>query len=718
MPRLLALLLLALLPAVSVAQSLAHCLPADTLLYFRQNDPISGMSKFAGNGVLWNKPMDVNAIMNQMDQGLGMVNDMLGFQPGSMSTWLRSITRLEGAVTRFHLTDGAPEIDFVVILTTPQAEQIYNVVTGKLIEEQIGTKVAEDEVEIGVEDFGMNLGRRGDQLILASSGDRLRETMKVYGSAIPNSLSQLPQFQDAIKGDGSATCFYLRLDALLKMLRDEGAFKGLGLGMGFGRSSRSQGGGEGGPPGMNRGAMAVKMAENLGLFQLATLGWAEGDEATRVSVSASADIPLFDIFASEAGGPEILGMLPSDTAFALTFHGDLTTMYQKAAAVFLDAKKNPFAGFLIEGIAQAQRETGLKIEEMLSLHKNGFVVAFLPDENGRVRMDRGEGLLFMAKVTDRALAKDAIMKVLALRKKSGGIEAEPVVREEGDSVFFEFEEDSSAVLAPTIAVAEGVAGEGGVRVVEGAPGDGEVRVTRTNRSSRRIKRTLALSGEWLAFGELANIEKVVLLRNGQYPSLATTGALKGLKSGGTAYMYLGLKSVFGQEKNFTSALSSLKDGAGITASVHLTPQRLSIVTTPAVSTAISAFAGADAMYEQQEDERERARKDLAAVGKAWREYKGLQGKAPTGMDQLGLTGEKAVAFPPSRPPTDPGKAYELVAACDPSDTMAEWDIIIATAPDTTLGRIVVTLDGSTKVWAEARYREQIAKQKKALAATK
>lgn len=706
MPRLLALALLALLPTLSIAQSLAHCLPADTLLYFRQNDPISGMSKFAGNGVLWNKPMDVNAIMNQMDQGLGMMNGMLGFQPGSMSTWLRSITRLEGAVTRFHLTDGAPDIDFVVILTTPQAEQIYNVVTGKLIEEQVGTKVADDEVEIGVEDFGMNLGRRGDQLILASSGERLRETMKVYGSAIPNSLSQLPQFQDSIKGDGSATCFYLRLDALLKMLRDEGAFKGLGLGMGFGRGARGPGG-EGGPPGMNRGAMAVKMAENLGIFQLATLGWAEGDEATRVHVSASADIPLFDIFASEAGGPEILGMLPSDTAFALTFHGDLTTMYQKAAAVFLDAKKNPFAGFLVEGIAQAQRETGLKIEEMLSLHKNGFVVAFLPDENGRVRVDRGEGLLFMARVTDRALAKDAITKVLALRKKSGGIEAEPVVREEGDSVFFEFDEDAGAVLAPTIAVAEGVAG------------DGEVRVTRsTNRPSKRIKRTLALSGEWLAFGELANIEKVVLLRNGQYPSLATTGSLKGLKSGGTAYIYLGLKSVFGQEKNFTSAISSLKDGAGITASVHLTPQKLSIVTTPAVSTAIMAFSGASALYEQQEDERERVRKDLAAVGKAWREYKGLQGKAPTGMDQLGLNGEKAVAFPPSRPPTDPGKAYELVPACDPTEGMEERDIIIATAPDLTLGRIVVTMDGSTGVWAEARYREQITKQKKALAAPK
>jgi|GEM_PF-6829154 hypothetical protein len=709
MHRLLALLVIALLAPVVSAQSLAHCLPKDTLLYFRQNDPISGMNKFMGNSTIWNRPMDLNSVLGQMDEGLGMMNDMLGFQPGSISTWLRSISRFEGAITRFQLTDGAPEIDFVLVLTTPQAEQIYGVVTGKLLEEQLGTKVADDEMEVGLEDFGINIGRRGEQLIIASSGDRLREIMKVYGSSVQDSLSQLPQFQQSIKGDGSATCLYLRIDAVLKMLRDEGVFNRAGLGFGM-RSRGGPGGGrESGPPGMNRNTMLLRMAENLGLFQIATLGWLEGDDSTKVHIDASADIPLFDIFSSEAGGPELLGMLPADTALGFTFHGDLETMYRKAAAVFLDAKKNPFAGFLIEGIAQVQRETGLKIEEMLALHKSGFVVAFLPDENGRMRMDRGEGLLIMARINDKALARDTITKLLEIRMKRGAPKNEVVVREDGDTVFFEFEEEQSSYETE---VAVPVPSETNA-------GDVEVRVNRpTRRNSSRIKRTLALSGEWLAFGQMDAIEKVVLLRKGQYPSLATTGALKNLKAGGTAYFYAGLKGLFGQQRQFAAALSSLCDGAGLTASMHITPKTFDVLTSPAFSTAVMAFSTADAMYEAQSDERERARKDLATIAKAWREFKGLQGKTPTGVDQLGLTGEKAVAFPPSRPPTDPGKAYELVPACEPTDGLSETEIIIATAPDTSLGRIVALMDGSTAIWSEARYREQVAKQKKLLAATK
>ena len=73
-----------------------------------------------------------------------------------------------------------------------------------------------------------------------------------------------------------------------------------------------------------------------------------------------------------------------------------------------------------------------------------------------------------------------------------------------------------------------------------------------------------------------------------------------------------------------------------------------------------------------------------------------------------------MAFPPKRPAGDTGRQYVLVAACDPTETLSENDIIVATAPDTSLGRLVVTLNGQAGAWSEARFREQMAKQTKAL----
>ena len=654
------------------AQSLAQSLPADTMLYMRQNDPIGGLQKFASNTMLWSTPMDTSAVLDQMDEGLSFADQMLGFETGSVSTMVKSIQTLEGAVIKFEMTDGSPIFDFVFILTTPQAERIYKIASGKVIEEQLGTKVDDSETEVGMENFSMNIGIRGDQLIIASSSSRLRETMKTYGSVVQGCLSQQPAFQNAIKSDGGATCFYVRLDAVLKILRDEGVFNMLGRM----RRGGMTGEGGGGPGSGMFGSMIGKGLENLGVFQLATLGWVEDDAWSRASLTASAPIPLFDIFASEQGSPELLGMLPADTAFAFTWHGDLGTLYKKAAPLLLDTKKNPMAPFLVEGIAQFQRETGLKIEETLALHKSGLVFAMLPDENGRMKPDRGEGILVMIRVTDRAITRDAITKLIELRAKRHGGESGVTVREEGESVFFTF--------------------------------------AMNNRELD--KNVLVLTGEWLAFGQETNVRKVVMLSQGQYPSLATTGSLKGLKANSTAYMYLGLKSIFGLQNDFAPAYAAIKDTAGIAASFTVTPDSGIFQSTPSVSYAINAFTGASAMYAKQSEERNAALRDMAIIAKAYREYRGLQGKNPTSIDQLGIPKEKAVAFPPTRPASDTGRAYVLVAACEPSESISEDQIIVATVPDTSLGRLVVTMNGQAGAWAESRFRDQMAKQAKALAA--
>lgn len=667
------LLALTLLTTGACAQSLAACLPADTLAYFRQNDPLGGFQKFAGNTMLWSSPMDTSAVLDQMDEGLGMLDQMLGVELGSLSTMVKSIQTMEGAVIKFEMTDGAPVFDFVFVITTPQAQKIYDLASGKFIAEQLGTKIDDSETEVGMEEFSMNIGIRGDQLIIASSSSRLRDTMKTYGSVVAGCLSQSGQFQAAVKNDGAATCLYIRLDAVLKILRDEGVFNMIGRG-GM-RGSGDFGPGGEGPRGM-RGAMVMKVLENLGVFQLQTLGWIEEDAYSRASLIAQGPIPLFDIFASEQGAPELMGMLPADTAFAFTWHGELGTLWKKAAPLLLDQKKNPMAMFLTEGIAQFQREVGLKIEEVVALHKNGFIFALLPDENGNLKPDRGEGLLFMMRITDKALVRDTLTKLMEVRAKRQGGESGVTVREEGDSVFFDF-----------------------------TSGDNELK-----------KNVLVLTGDWLAFGQEANLRKVVLLSKGQYPSLATTGALKGLKANSTAYMYLGLKTIFGLDNDFGPAYAAIKDSASISASFTVTPESGVFQSSPSVSYAINAFAGASAMYEKQREERQLALKDLGIIATAYREFRGLQGKNPTSMDQLKLPEGKSVAFPPTRPGGVSGRAYELVPACEPSDTMQESQIIVATAPDTSLGRLVVTLNGNTGAWSEARYRAQVAKQAKALQA--
>ncbi len=667
------LLALSLFTADLAAQSLAQSLPADTLLYFRQNDPIGGLQKFAGNTMMWSQPMDTSAVLDQMDEGLSFMDQMLGMETGSISTYVKSIQTMEGAVIKFEMTDGAPVFDFVFVLTTPQAQQIYDLASGKFIAEQLGTKVDDSETEVGLDEFSMNIGIRGEQLIIASSSSRLRDTMKTHGTVVAGCLSQSAQFQAAVKNDGGATCMFMRVDMVLKILRDEGVFNMIG---GRGRTTGEGGQGNAFGGGM-RSAMIMKVLENLGVFQLATLGWVEDDAYTRASLTASAPIPLFDLFASEQGTPDLLAMLPADTAFAFTWHGDLGTLWKKAAPLLLDVKKNPMAPFLVEGIAQFQRETGLKIEETVALHKSGLVFALMPDENGRINPDRGEGILVMLRIQDRALAREAITKLIALRaKRKGGDTGESgvTVREEGESVFFDF-----------------------------ASGDREL-----------DKNVLVLTGEWLAFGQESNVRKVAMLSKGQYPSLATTGALKGLKANSTAYMYLGLKSIFGLENEFAPAYAAIKDTAGIAASFTVTPESGIFQSSPSVSYAINAFAGANAMYEKQREDREIALKDMAAIAKAYREYRGLQGKNPTSYEQLGLPAEKPVAFPPKRPAGDTGRQYVLVAACDPTETLLENDIIVATAPDTSLGRLVVTLNGQAGAWSEARFREQMAKQTKAL----
>ncbi|MAG56870.1 MAG: hypothetical protein CMJ83_11305 [Planctomycetes bacterium] len=642
----LALVMLLPLPQAG-AQTLAHCSPADTLVYVRSwnGNPMDAMKKLFDGGGLWDQPIDIDAMIDMMDAGLDQVGNLIGVETGSLGTYLRSIQGYEAALYRIELADGFPELDFVIAVTTPMADQIYKLLSGKLIEEALADEVGKEEIEVNIDEFAMNIARHGDQIVIGSSTSRLRETMKAFGSVKAGNLAQSKRFKRTLGVDEVPNnCVYVALQPFLLMAKDE---------------ISTRGGGQG-------AQMFETIATSLGLWKLGAAAWNETDTFSRFALVGNEKIPLFEILDCGKGGHTGLDSMPSNTIFGASWNGNATTLWEKASGFVLDSTKFPMAPMVEEQLRTAQQTVGMKIGEMAALAQGGFSFGFMPDHRGRIEGDF-ENFFFVVRTGDGNQARDVIDKLSAAMSKRHGGKVD--ISDENGNSWYRITHDEVKTLPVLVFTGDDV-------------------IVATEEAARRV----------------------IAARTGQFPTLAKFNVCKGLPQQASAYIFVGLKSILGAEDSFAPAYQRMRDGAGISAAIDLSADRVVLRTNRPVSQIFGVFGGAAAMWEKQKKDRRAIMKDLGEISKAYRAYRAQHGKDPTSMSQLGLSGDKAKAYPPTRPANQAGKPYKLVST-DGADLENDRTVVVVVCPDSRFGRLVGTLSGGASDWSEQRYREMFQKQK-------
>ena len=406
-------LTLVLLVSAAPSQTLAHSVSANSLLYIRSysGDPIEAMKQVFSGGGLYDTPVDIDGIIDMMDEGLQQAGDMMDLGDISLGKWIRSIQGYEAAITRFELTDGFPEVDFVIVMHTTMADEIYSLVSGKLIEDAAADEVSENEMEMSMGEFSMNIGRHDDMIVFASDQRQLRETMKTFGSVKQGSLAQSPMFKRAMGSDDIPKyCAFINAKHLMKIAREEA-----------------------GNWGGNDAGSFEQIAGGLGLFNLAAVGWNEQDTTTHLAVISDGNIPLFEMLDCGKSGHEALDVLPADTAFAMAWNGSADTLWKKVTTFLMDDTRFPMAPMFKERLISLQKQIGIRLEDIAAVATGGMSMAMLPDDRGRI--DRFQENFFVTVRTSepqkaQATIADLMTKMLTPR---GG---ELLVTNEGDRTWF------------------------------------------------------------------------------------------------------------------------------------------------------------------------------------------------------------------------------------------------------------------------------------------
>lgn len=387
----LATVVLALVCGVASAQTLAHCIPDDVLFYARSENPMKVMEDLAESPLLWKQPQDFHTrFIDGMDRLMSMADGFIGIEVGSMSTYLNSVTAAEGALFGLELTDSIPEIDFVLVLDTPQADRIYNVFSGILVKKELAERYGDSEIDVSVADeFTARIGRYGDKIIVASRPERLREVMDRIGSVMPGSLAQSKSFKacvDSIEGPG---CMYMNLAPILELIHEE-------------IPSRQRQWFDG-------------VASPLGFWKMAAAGWREGENSSRAALKMGEKVAALDMFAGPSGPPDLLGLAPSDAAIAVCWPGELAPVWRKSSAFFLDASLFPYADRAEEGIRSLQKMLGFRFDEIAELASGGMLACFVPTV---LEVDDDEAWLGVLRVADGARAQEMALSIL--EKSPGG----------------------------------------------------------------------------------------------------------------------------------------------------------------------------------------------------------------------------------------------------------------------------------------------------------
>jgi hypothetical protein len=636
------------------AQTLAHTAPPSALLYFRSysEDPIAAMNRFLSSNLFFSNPVDIQKDMfDAMDKGLEQADAMLGLNAGSLSGYFRSIKGVEAVVYSVELTDSIPEIEFAMKFETNRAEEIYELLSGKLIENVMGNKLSDDETEV---DFGgqfsMNIGRHQDSIIFANNSSVFRETIKRIGGSSPNSLAQSEGFKEALASSKVPDyCVFVNVERVFEL---------------WGDTMRDQARRVGGM----RAGMGMSVVEGLGLFDLSAIGWMENETSSRLSLLAKKPIPAFDILDAGKRGPEGLNSMPASALFGVAWCGNGTTLWKKLSGFLLDGSKFPAAAFVEEGIRSFQKRVGLKAEEIAAMGEGGGSLVLLPSMSTRSSFD-GDNVV----VTLRpSAATDPVDIVNKLAQNIARRKAEEIVQTTEDGVvWFRINSEDNTGDIPTLAM---------------------------------------FGGELIIGVSEAQVRKVLDSRTGKLPTLATYAATQGLPAQASAYMYAGMKGLMADNNDFAGMYGMLRDGAGVAAAINVDNDRCVIQTNRSVSSVIGAFASAQGMYENQRKERRAIQSELELVAKAYADYRTLNGKNPISLESLGFTGPKALKYPGQGSESSPAKPYILVPTGDGDLTDAR-DIIVVTCGDPRFGRLVGTLNGMSRSLSESQYQAMIRNQR-------
>jgi hypothetical protein len=421
------LVLLTAVTAINTApaQTLAHTAPADTVAYFRSwsGDPMKAMEKMMSGGGMWENPIDMDSLIEMMDEGMDQLGSLIGVEAGSIGSYLRSINGYEGALYRFAVLDGFPELDFVIVIETAMAEQIYKLLSGKLIEEALADDMGNDEVEVNVDEFSMNIARRDNKIIIASDSARLNETMSKFGSVVAGSLAQSRHFKTAVGSDSVPDyCVYIDTRPILRFADEM-------------------------MPATGRFDPARTIMTSLGIWKLAALGWTETETYTHLAVVGDGTIPAFEILDCGKGGHAALDIMPADTVFGFAWNGHGPTLWKKASALILDRDKFPMAPLVEEQLRGFQQMTGLKIEELAELAAGGGSFTFMPDEDGRLD-DDPENFVGTLVAGESAQAQSVVEKLLATMVERRGGKVESTV--DGDETWYRVTEMERMRDVPTL----------------------------------------------------------------------------------------------------------------------------------------------------------------------------------------------------------------------------------------------------------------------------
>lgn len=645
-------------PQVLPGQTLAHTAPPTALLYFRSysDDPVAALNRFTSSNLFWSNPIDLQKdVFEAMDKGFEQADAMLGLNVGSLSRYFRSIKGIEGVVYNIELTDSFPDIEFALKMDTPMADEIYDLISGKLVEEAMGDLTSDGQFEFsGPDSFGMNIGKHRDSIIFASSASLFREITQRIGGASPGNLTQSEGFKEALESSKVPDyCMYVNTGRVLEL---------------FGDTLRNQGRRFAG----RRAEMGMATIQSLGLWELAALGWMETDSTSRLSMLAKKPISAFSVLDAGKGGPEGLNAMPADVLGGLAWCGNGTRLWKQLSAFILDGEQFPFAAFAEEGIRNMQREIGLKAEEIGALAEGGGSIFYLPSPSTRMRMSEDNFVITMrpSPLTDTAEVVARVNEAL-MRRREGVLE----LSVEDGVQWYRFKRN------------------------EQAPG-----------REKEMPAVAVFGGEVIA-GLENLVKRVIDCRTGKAPTLATYAATQGLPPQASAYAYIGLKTVMGQNNRMAPAHALMRDGSGVAAAISVDGDRCVIQTNRSISSVIGTFTTAEGIYENQSRTRREIQRELEEVAKAYAAYRALHGTSPPSLETLGFKGDKALKYPGQTPASGGApKPYALIAIGD-VDLENARDIIVCTTADTRYGRLVGTLNGSSRSLSEAQFQAMLKNQR-------
>ncbi len=639
--------------------SLAECIPADTLAYIRIEDPIGAWEKITGSGEIWTQPTKVSSKTRaSMDKNLKSGDRNLGKEEGTLDAWLRSIGTIELALFsldfggKIEEMDGPPMPDFVASLESPAAIEMYNTMSQMMVDRGRATRNERGDLVItmpGAGGFAPLFSVQGSRIILASSEGRLNSAVAASKGGTGNSLASNPAFQATV-GDGRGpNVAYMRFGALLQLIRDN-------------LSDENQ-------------RRMTDIITPLGLTKITAIGYREDGPNGVITAKSDGPINAFQLLKGKTAPPTLQGLLPVDTAFAITHTNDFGEHVKRIQKYLTDPKTFPFAPAVGAGLVAMSMKLGLTLDGAVSPFTDGFVVAAIPDESGKLYEE--ESMVVVARMPEKEAADAFLAKLKKTVASSAGLDVAESV--EGAVTWFTTSRKQAA------------------------SGDESQASSRSSRfrSRRDTKPPIgAFVNQTLVVGGEAQVKKVVASITSKGPNLTTTGAFKRLPQDATFYVTGSLKSIFSNENSFATALSFLKDFGAFGSSITATDDTVVVTSNRAPGQFMSIMMTGGMMHESSAGQRREVIAKLDEIGQKTRAFYEKNKKWPASLADLGYAPDKMPSAVDSE-----GKTFPIVFLPPKPETPAEggYKDLLAYWQSNEFGRLCVNTMGTSWSWSESDF---------------